>query len=255
MSRITVWKCDTTGKLFEDQAKYQKHLRQLATERRARRRLQIQNEEADAWWAQAYETEMSVDDWAQFVITNQDRFWAEAARHGSYNWVHVGKTISRRKGAIAMPVPRLLEFTEFCLVWQSSVSNSHYCPHNGVTCWSREEAKDGRPMGYPGWTGRVAWIVAWPESYDGHYLGSDLFRSAGRTGRVRAHTGTGGGGGMHYNEKHKCHVQSYGFDFRLFAADWPGMARYHAAEQMLQVLNGSKEGLTSAELSCATERY
>ena len=237
MSKIMVWKCDTTGKLFEDQKKYQAHLRQLATERRIRRKLQIQKEEADAWWAQAYETEMSVNDWAQFVIDNQNRFWAEAARFGSYNWTHVGKKISRRKDAIAMPVPHLLEFTEFQLHWQNSVSNSHCCPHNGVTCWSREEAKDGRPMGYPGWTGRVGWIVAWPESYDGYYLGSDLFRGAGRIGRVRAHTGTGGGGSMYYDEKYRCHVQRYAYDFRLFAADWPGLTRYREKRKMWQILS------------------
>lgn len=256
MSRVTVWKCDATGKLFEDQKKYQAHLRQLATERRTRRRLQIQEQETDAWWAAAYNIEQSISEWAQFVIDNQDRFWAEAAaRYGSYNWAHVGKKIGRRKDAVVMPVPRLLEFTEFQLHWQNSVSNSHSCPHNGVTCWSREEARDGRPTGYPGWTGRVAWIVEWPKCYDGHYLGSDLFRSAGRYGRVRAHTGTGGGGGMHYNEKHGCHVQSYAYDFRLFAADWPGLARHYAAEQMLDVLSGNRARLAAEELSSVDERF
>jgi len=242
MSQITVWKCDQTGKLFEDKSKYQTHLRKLAKERTIRRQIQIREAEADAWWAQAYETEMSIEQWIQFVIRNQDRFWAEAARNGSsYGWTKVGTVQSRRKNAIPMPVPRLLEFTKFNVIWSDCVGNSHHRPHNGVTCWSSHEAKDGRPRGYPGWYGGVEWLVAWPEEYDGVYLGSDLLR--GHPSRCRAYTGTGGGGGMHYNEKHGCHVQRFGYSFQIFAADWPGMSRYHEKQQMWRILSGREQEL------------
>lgn len=235
MSQILVWKCDEDGKIFEDKAKYQKHLRKLARVRRERRRLQVEESLKDRIWNELYEREQSVEQWRDMVIANQDLFWAEAAAGDKYDWSVVGKTHKK----IVCPVPRLLEFTEFRLNWNDNVSNSHSCPVGGVTCWSSNEAKDGRPTGYPGWQGRAEWIVAWPKEWDGWYLGSDLFsKGTFQTGRQRAHTGTGGGGGMQFSEKHRCHVQSFGYDFRIFAADWPGMARYYEKQKVWRELGG-----------------
>lgn len=226
MAQIIAYKCDTTGKIFEEKTKYRNHLRSLARERATKRRLQLKEAETDAWWQQAYNREMEIDDFPQFVINNQTHFWAEAARADSYNWERVGKKLSRRKDAPAMPIPELLEFTVFSVRWQDSVSNSHSRPRDGVTNWGGDvKIKDGSPAprGYPGWAGRVEWIVRWPHEYHGIYLGSDLFRDRCGPTRVSAYTGTGGGGHMRYSEKHKCHIQGFGYDFRIFAQDWPGM--------------------------------
>ena len=239
MSQITVWKCDQTGKLFEDQTKYKSHLRKLARERATKRKLTVAEAVADQKWKELYECEQSIEQWRDMVIANQNMFWAEAAKGDPYDWANVGKMRSRGKNAVVCPVPELLEFTEFSLHWNSNVSNSHSCPHNGVQNWG---GKEGKPTGYPGWSGRVEWIVAWPKEWDGVYLGGDLF--SGITfcsGRQRAHTGTGGGGGMLYSEKHKCPVQSFGYDFRMYAADWPGMARHEGMKQFDQVLRGERE--------------
>jgi hypothetical protein len=247
MSQITVWKCDQTGKLFEDQTKYKSHLRKLARERNTKRKLMVAEAVANQKWNELYEREQSIHDWACMVINHQDMFWAEAAKHDAYDWSVVGKTHSRKKDTVVCPVPRLLEFTQFDVHWNPKVSNSHSCPHNGVTCWSSREAADGRPTGYPGWSGRVEWIVAWPKEWDGTYIGGDLFSGGTfRTGRQRAHTGTGGGGGMRYSEKHKCHVMSFGYDFRIFAADWPGLARYEGMKQLEQVLRGERKHIDYA---------
>ena len=241
MSVITVWKSDADGKIFEDKAKYQKHLRKLARERRTRRRLEIEETLKDRIWNELYECEQSVEQWADMVVANQDLFWAEAAKGDPYDWKIVGQT---RKGVVC-PVPRLLEFTEFDLRWSDSVSNSHSCPHNGVTNWGgRNKMPDGTdaPRGYPGWTGRIGWIFAWPKEWDGYYIGGDLFaRGTFSTGRQRAHTGTGGGGGMRYSEKHGCYVMSHAYDFRIYAADWPGMARYYEKQRMWKTLSNDKE--------------
>lgn len=241
MSQVLVWKCDESGKLFEDKVKYQSHLRKLARERNEKRKLTVKEAEANAWWAEAYEREMTIQEWKQFVIDNQSRFWAEAAKGDPHDWANVGKTHSRGKNGVICPVPRLLEFTEFSVRWNPNVSNSHSCPHNGVENWG---GKDDKPKSYPGWSGRVEWIVAWPKEWDGVYLGSDLFaKGTFQTGRQRAHTGTGGGGGMRYSEKHGCHVQSFGYDFRIFAADWPGMARVVAKDQLTEVLKGVRDSI------------
>jgi hypothetical protein len=245
MSQILVWKCDQTGKLFEDQTKYKSHLRKLARERNTKRKLTVMEALADQKWNELYECEQSIEQWRDMVIANQDMFWAEAAKGDPHDWANVGKTHSRRKNGVVCPIPELLEFTEFNLRWNPNVSNSHSCPHNGVQNWG---GKDDKPTGYPGWSGRVEWIVKWPEEWDGWYLGSDLFANGTfRSGRQRAHTGTGGGGGMHYNKKHKCHVQSFGYDFRIFAADWPGLARYLAKQQFVEVLQGRRESIAWAE--------
>lgn len=235
MSQVLVWKCDETGKLFEDKVKYQSHLRKLARERNAKRKLTIKEAEADAWWAQAYEREMTIQEWKQFVIDNQNRFWAEAAKTDPWDWKSVGK--SHRK--VICPVPDLLEFTTFDVRWSPTVSNSHSRPHNGVTNWG---GKDNAPRSYPGWQGRVEWIVRWPKEWDGVYLGSNLFRDGHNT-RTRAYSGTGGGGGMRYSEKYGCHVQSFGYDFRMYAADWPGMARVIGHQQFQEVLKGIRESI------------
>ena len=243
MSKITVWKCDQTGKLFEDKTKYSSHLRKLARERATKRKLQAEASVVDAWWAQAYEREMTIREFPQWVMDNQDHFWSEAARNRSWDWERVGRTHSRRRGAVPCPIPRIVEFVKFDVSWCASVSNSHDCPHNGVMNWGgREKMPDGSPAprGYPGWSGRVEWLVTWPEEWDGVYLGGDLFGSCGNN-RRRAYTGTGGGGGMRYNHKHQCHVQNFGYDFRMFAADWPGMARRLSKEQMVDVLAGRRD--------------
>jgi len=242
MSQILVWKCDRTGKLFESKVTYQSHLRKLAREQNAKRKLTIKEAEANAWWSAAYEREMTIDEWRQFVIDNQGRFWAEAAKTDPYDWNYVGKSHSRRKNGVVCPIPELLEFTTFDVHWNPCVSNSHSRPHNGVTNWGGREQVDGRPAprGYPGWQGRVEWIVRWPKEWDGIYLGSDLFRD-GYGGRIRAYTGTGGGGGMRYSERHGCDVQSFGYDFRMYAADWPGMARVVGMRQFEEVLIGNRK--------------
>jgi len=241
MSQITVWKCDQTGKLFEDKNKYRGHLSKLARERNIKRKLTVMEAVANQKWNELYECEQTIEQWRDMVIANQNMFWAEAAKGDPYDWKNVGKTHGRKKDAVPCPIPELLEFTEFSVRWNTEVSNSHSAPHNGVQCWSSREAEDGRPRSYPGWNGRVEWIVRWPKEWDGVYLGGDLFSGGSfRSGRQRAHTGTGGGGGMRYSEKHGCHVQSFGYDFRMYAADWPGLARAEGMRQLDEVLRGER---------------
>ena len=243
MTQILVWKCDQTGKLFEDKNKYKGHLSKLARERNTRRKLTVAEAVADQKWNELYECEQTIEQWKLMVLGNQDMFWAEAARSDPVDWKQVGKTHKK----VVCPVPRLLEFERFDVRWNTEVSNSHSCPHNGVQNWGGREQIDGQPAptGYPGWSGRVDWIVAWPREWDGVYLGGDLFRGLHgfRSGRQRAHTGTGGGGGMRYSEKHGCHVQSFGYDFRMYAADWPGMARLEGMKQFNEVLKGLRNNV------------
>jgi len=240
MSIITAYKCDEDGKIFEDKSKYTAHLRKLARHRNAQRRLKIAEAEKDAAWTELYEREQSIDDWMQMVIDNQHLFWAEAAAGDPYDWERVGKKLGRGKNAANLPMPRVLKITHN-MTWSDSVSNSHSCPVGGVTCWSSHEAKDGRPRGYPGWCGRIEWLVQWPKEFDGIYLGSNLFsKGTFRSGRQRAHTGTGGGGGGHFNKEFNTWCQRPAYDFRIYASDWPGLTRYYQKRKMWNTLSNKE---------------
>lgn len=240
MSQVLVWKCDADGKLFEDKNKYTAHLRKLARHRNAQRKLQISQAAKDALWAELYEREQSIDDWCQMVIDNQHLFWAEAALGDPYDWQHVGKQVGRSKNAGTLPIPKLLKITHR-LRWNDCVSNSHSCPHDGQTNWGGHQSEHGVPNGYPGWSGQIEWIVEWPKEFDYTYLGSDLFsKGTFHTGRQRAHTGTGGGAGGHFNKEFNTWCQKPSYDFKLFASDWPGLARYYEKRKMWKIIGGKE---------------
>ena len=133
MSQILVWKCDETGKLFEDQTKYKSHLRKLARERNLKRKLSVAEALADQKWSELYECEQSIEQWRDMVIANQNMFWAEAAKAEAYDWERVGKMSGRGKNAVPCPIPELLEFTEFSVRWNPTVSNSHIFPLVGFS--------------------------------------------------------------------------------------------------------------------------
>ena len=235
MSIITAYKSDADGKIFEDKAKYTAHIRRLARHRLEQKKLQIAESVKDAAWAELYEREQSIDDWCQMVIDNQHLFWAEAAAGDPYDWQNVGKKLGRGKNAGNMPIPRVLKITHQ-LRWNDSVSNSHDCPVGGVTNWG--DRTPGAPRGYPGWQGQIEWLVKWPQEFEYVYLGSDLFsRGSFSTGRQRAHTGTGSGAGGHFNKEFNTWCQRPRYDFRIFAADWPGMARYYEKRRMWETLS------------------
>ena len=240
MSIITAYKSDADGKIFEDKAKYTAHIRKLARHRLAQKKLQIAESVKDAAWAELYEREQSIDDWMQMVIDNQHLFWAEAAAGDPYDWKRVGMKLGRGKNAGNLPMPKVLKI-KHDLRWSDSVSNSHSAPHDGIENWGgRVKMPDGSdaPRGYPGWTGHISWIVEWPKEFDGIYLGSDLFsKGTFRSGRQRAHTGTGGGGGSRFDKEFGVHVQVPQYEFRIYASDWPGMARYYEKQRMWKTLS------------------
>lgn len=242
MSVITAYKSDEDGKIFEDKHKYQLHLRKLARHRLEQRKLQISEAEKDRVWAELYEREQSLEDWTQMVIDNQHLFWAEAAAGNPRDWERVGMKLGRGKNAGNLPMPEVLAIN-MRLQWNDNVSNSHSCPHNGVTNFDRRaDYNKGRPTSYPGWSGRIEWVVKWPEEFDGIYIGSNLFaRGTFRTGRQRANTGTGGGGGGHFNKEFNTYCQKPGYDFKLFAADWPGLYRYEMRKQWIAKENSDRQ--------------
>lgn len=221
MSQVLVWKCDKTGKLFEDKKKYRSHLAKLAAESRIRRKFEVVEAGIDAWWDEFRNRERSIEQLFEDVIANQDKFWTEAAKHSAYDWKDIGKRVRR---GVRMPVPKVVEIKLNSIRQERSASNTHCCPHNGTTNF---RCSDTSPRGYPGFTGHIYWYIDWPKEFDGWYPGGDLFNFT----RSRIHTHSGSGG--HHDSLNRQYFQ---YGFTVFLDDWPGLKLYYEKKQVMSIL-------------------
>ncbi len=212
--------CPWTEKLFSTKRGYVNHLKVLRTERMHKRAKYLRHRRKleDLW------NQPTFDAVIQWIHLNPEVFWENAKRMG---W----STDAKRWDSIRDTFTLTIKYLE--LTYNDSVSNTHACPHNGVTNWGgRDTNKDGSPAprGYPGFRGRIEYQISegCPSS------SSDALRS------TRIHTGSGGGGGNNY----------YGYDVTFFLDDWPGikntlkeeMAR-HEKQNLLDTLSrkGTKD--------------
>lgn len=185
----TVFQCPWTDKIFVKKSQYVKHLKDYRHNRiHIRCRQTNSNRKLQELWNLT-----SFPEIISWIENNPTVLFDKTA------WCDEDKKY-RTKFKIAI--------TYLSITHSASVSNTHDCPHNGVTNWSRrDEFRDGtpKPTGYPGWQGRIEYQVS-------HSLSgiTDLL------GPARIHTGTGGG-----LDNHK-----YGFDVKLFDSDWPSLTSY-----------------------------
>lgn len=193
------YRCAFTGTLFGTKAAYVKHLKVLRQERmwRNARHNRWQRKMEDLW------NQTSFEKIVRWIELNPDEFWYNAQKRG---FAGDRDRYERVRGEFSVRI------TYLDLRWSDSVSNTHSCPHNGVTNWSSRD--DDKPKGYPGWQGRIEYEL----SHDLPGFGCDLMIG------TRIHTGTGGGNGT-----------NYGFDVCFFADDWPGLAK----GQVWDALKGS----------------
>lgn len=199
------YQCPWTDKVFATKAAYRKHLSELRENRMHKRaRENIRNRKLDDLINQT-----SFEDIVNWIETNPEFFFDSVIKFGHSGWAN-------RRAHLREDF--WIKITYLDLHWSDSVSNSHSCPRDGVTCWSSHEAKDGRPRGYPGWHGRIEFQV----SHDLGF-GSDVFRSTG------IHTGTGGGGG------NNC----FGYDVKFFASDWPGVRGVAIGNKLANIMQPS----------------
>lgn len=201
MSIITAYKCDETGKLFDDRTKYIRHLKKVAKDRLLVKKIERNHRSDQQWWHDNFWNRVrSLAQLRLAILHHRDVF----AINGVKNYL-TSKTLK--------PTP-IIDFQVFSLSWSSQVSNSHDCPHDGViNFWRRDESL---PISYPGWTGRIEYTVqSFPDQLGCYPGSSDMWKN------TRIHSGTGGGGGHEDQRKNNC--QSFGYDFYLFASDWPAM--------------------------------
>lgn len=226
MSQVLVWKSDSDGKLFEDKAKYQKHLRKLAAARRAEKKVEQMEAEREQFLIKMGQVK-SLDELNQFIKDNWRWFWANGAQHDFYRW-------SRGKGESA-PFHEYHEVTIRDYYWKEDLRNSHSCPRKGVQNFdTRSEYNKGKPTSYPGWSGRIHIKVKPPMSkhkkdpymHDG--WGSSYFEN------TTICTGGGGGGGG-------TEFKSYTYEVKLWAADFPVMYEAVRRQQWIDQENQERD--------------
>lgn len=145
------------------------------------------------------------------------------------------------------------------IYYRKEISNTHACPINGVTNFSRES---NRPTGYSGWTGRV-WLRY---SDRPRTWGSDAMN------RTQTHTGSGGYGDYGGPWAHECRIWYdikkmgldldypepvlYGFDYKIFEDDWPLVKRWREQQEIVSLLTDQIFGLSNEQCWCDLEtRY
>lgn len=215
MSQILVWKSDVDGKIFEDKEKYQKHLRKLARIRLQERKIKLHEQDEQRFWEDNFWNRVKSPVQLQHALLVH----AERIGMNGLKSVWTGRTNKRPSGP-----PLLKQFNTFSLRYSDSVSNTHSCPHNGVTNWNQSHNRQkglNLPEGYPGLHGRFDYSAEWYSEWEHYYPGgSDMWKGS------RIHTGTGGGGGYKpYDPKEKRGkgLQSFGYDITIFFDDWPAM--------------------------------
>jgi hypothetical protein len=201
--KIEVWKSEHTGKIFELEADYKKHMRR---ENASIKRENVRSDklaEIDKWLMNEKDTIVSIDMIAPWFLKNQH------ALMKAYMFVHPNAW------------DKLYDTDEYTSLnieaqYSRNVSNSHRCPKNGVTNWgNRDKAK---PSGYPGFSGRVTGVLK-RQKKTSEYPTSDFLTWIG------INTGAGGGGN-----------ENWAFGVEIFLDDWPGLSQ----SRVIDIIKGVK---------------
>ena len=142
MAKITAWKCDTTGKIFEYEKDYTKHLRQMASQRRIERIRNNRLLEFQTLINTLYDLP-AFEDIAQWLIDNQDMLYEYAVFKG-FSWCR-----NELRG------DRITKFEFLKMRYNKSWSNSHSAPKGFPTNCGGNKGLHV-PRGYPGWNGRIS---------------------------------------------------------------------------------------------------
>ena len=222
MSQILAWRSDADGKLFEDKAKYIKHLKKLARLRITDKKiLKVENSWND------FNTQMgqvaNITELEKFISDNWDQFFINGFKD------------NRWRADNAPSKHELVRIEFWNTVWNEHTSNSHKCPRNGVRNFMREHDK---PTSYPGWECRIQFEIKTEEytyrkkQYRRQGYGSDYF--------ANSIVCLGGGGGGSSNG-----TQKYQYDCVLWAEDFPVMYENHLKSKTWNYVSGQNIDLCS----------
>ena len=147
MSKVTVWKSDLDGKLFEDKTKYVKHLRKLASARMIEKSQVKMNAEREEMMTKMGQV-TSVEELEQFIKDNWFWFYNNGLKGNL--WRVENKELHTDHELVDIKITNVR--------WNKHTSNTHSCPRKrGVTNFGNYD--DDRPTGYPGWTAHIKFKV------------------------------------------------------------------------------------------------
>lgn len=217
MAIITAYKCEVTGKIFEEETQYTRHTKKLLAEQRKREKIIRKELNKEKWWQNNFWNRVkSIAQLKAAILQHSDVL----AKNG------LEKYWPGDKKLLATPVVNI----SIDLSYSKQVSNTHSCPHNGVTNFCRN--KDF-PQSYPGLIGRIDYSVRTYKDQTYRYPGSSDMWSG-----TRIHTCSGGGGGSRMQKG--ILTQSFGYGVTLFFDDWPAMANEYEKAMIWIALNDSK---------------
>jgi hypothetical protein len=199
MSQIIAWKCDYTGKVFEDEHKYIKHARKQS--------LIISAHKERLFYSRAFNK--TVHEMHQLTsIKSIEEFIQEHWKVFYYKGIDINHDPSGNLGPITFSK---LKSIKLDVTYNSNVSNSHSCPLNGVTNHSRQDLS--KPSSYPGWSGRIAFVI---ESSTKHRISASYFKQSG------INTGTGSVSNSEITKQ--TNTSQHRYDVKMFADDFKALA-------------------------------
>jgi hypothetical protein len=216
--RVMVRKCPFTGQLYEEKERkqYIEHLHDLREQMKLERRHKCIVNEWQKWLAEQKQDIKYVADIPDWFLANQRKIMDFT------NDIEFASGFHRRNRFVEQDKFVKLQW-EYPPKYSRLVSNTHSCPHNGVTNWGSNPDK---PVGYPGWSGNLHGSLIRPKNNEYSYPYSEALNIVG----IR--TGTGGGGNKNF---------SYGF--KIFVSDWPGL-QYEIdgleQDQMVRIIKGQR---------------
>ena len=194
--KVQVHKCKVTGKIFEekDRTKYILHLKKIRAQQKEKRLHAIIVDGFGEWLANERANIFDVQDIIPWFLKNQ-RYIMDATNAISFR--------NSRDYEKFQPVDKFIDIAFKYIRYSPFTSNSHSCPDNGVQNWC---ARNPGPTGYPGWDAHISGKLIRPPKYNSSYPYSEALNLVG------IKTESGGGGN-----------ESWGYDVKIFAADWPGL--------------------------------
>lgn len=199
--KAKAYQCPWTNELYSTKRSYVNHLKKLREDRMHRRARKIRHQRLgeDLWNQPSFE---KIIKW----IDLHPEWFLDNTKMNA--WKHI-KEDNEIRDVFSIKI------TYLELIWKDNVSNTHSCPHNGVTNWGGRDKN--APRGYPGWTGKIEYEI----SHKASGFGTDFMKGS------RIHVGTGGSrNGL-----------NYGYGVNLFADDWPELYKNHKMQVIENILH------------------
>lgn len=208
--KAKAYQCPWTDKIYATKRDYVKHLKQLRETRMHTRARNIVKDKIkqDLWNQPSFD---SIIEW--FSLHPEFLF----------DYMLAAQWESDRKQFEKYRQTFILEISHLDVRWSDKCSNTHNCPHNGITNWGgNTKLADGSPAprGYKGWTGNIEFKA---NCYD--IVESSVFRE------LCIPTGTGG----------SANGFTYGYEVTFFADDWPQLYKNHKEQMAEDILNNDNK--------------